>query len=120
MIIPGLLQTADYARTLDRTYFQNDTDSELDRRVEVRMRRQAVVLRNRKPANAFVVLHEAAIRTRVGDRRIMPAQLRHLAHLAAGHVGVRDSKHPSGPALVFAPVDWDVFEAAVRSGAFDS
>ncbi|WP_405138879.1 DUF397 domain-containing protein [Nocardia sp. NBC_01388] len=33
---------------------------------------------------------------------------------------MRDSKHPSGPALVFAPVDWDVFEAAARSGAFDS
>ncbi|NKY51057.1 DUF397 domain-containing protein [Nocardia vermiculata] len=41
------------------------------------------------------------------------------AHLAAGRVGVRDSKNPSGPALVFAPDEWDAFLAGAKSGAFD-
>ncbi|MRH89681.1 helix-turn-helix domain-containing protein [Nocardia sp. SYP-A9097] len=82
LIIPGLLQTADYARTLDRTYFHQDTDNELNRRIEVRMRRQAVLLRNRKPVSGSFVLHEAAIRTRVGDRHIMAGQLRHMANLS--------------------------------------
>ncbi|GAB4589236.1 helix-turn-helix domain-containing protein [Nocardia sp. IFM 10818] len=82
LIIPGLLQTADYARTLDRTYFAADTDSELDRRIEMRMKRQAILSRARKPADAAIVLHEAAIRTRIGPRRVMAGQLRHLADLS--------------------------------------
>ncbi|WP_405493092.1 helix-turn-helix domain-containing protein [Nocardia sp. NBC_00511] len=81
LIVPGLLQTAAYARCLDRTYFADETDTELERRVEVRMRRQAIISRTRKPAAASIVLHEAAVRTRVGDRHVMAAQLRHLADL---------------------------------------
>lgn len=42
-----------------------------------------------------------------------------VAWLAADHVGVRDSKNPTGPALVFAPGEWDAFTAGVRDGAFD-
>lgn len=32
-----------------------------------------------------------------------------IAHLAAGAVGVRDSKDPGGPALVFSADQWDGF-----------
>ncbi|WP_036500685.1 MULTISPECIES: DUF397 domain-containing protein [Nocardia] len=42
-----------------------------------------------------------------------------VAHLPEGHVGVRDSKNPTGPALVFAPADWDAFTARLGSGGFD-
>ncbi|MQY18344.1 DUF397 domain-containing protein [Nocardia macrotermitis] len=42
-----------------------------------------------------------------------------IAHLTAGSVGVRDSKNPTGPALVFAPEEWDAFNANVRTGHFD-
>ncbi|MFJ9368800.1 DUF397 domain-containing protein [Nocardia sp. NPDC101769] len=42
-----------------------------------------------------------------------------VAHLDGGTVGVRDSKDVAGPALVFAPRDWDVFNAAVKDGKFD-
>ncbi|WP_040811752.1 DUF397 domain-containing protein [Nocardia concava] len=41
------------------------------------------------------------------------------AHLDDGLVAVRDSKNP-GPALVFAPGDWDVFTGAIRAGRFDT
>ncbi|AYF73939.1 DUF397 domain-containing protein [Nocardia yunnanensis] len=41
-----------------------------------------------------------------------------IAFLAGG-VGVRDSKHPGGPALLFPGADWDRFTAAVRAGRFD-
>jgi hypothetical protein len=34
----------------------------------------------------------------------------------AGAVGVRDSKDPSGPALVFAPGDWHAFVDGARDG----
>ncbi|ONM46202.1 DUF397 domain-containing protein [Nocardia donostiensis] len=42
-----------------------------------------------------------------------------VAHLDSGLVGVRDSKNPSGPALVFTPGQWDTFVARTRTGEFD-
>ncbi|WP_459957349.1 DUF397 domain-containing protein [Nocardia sp. IFM 10818] len=36
-----------------------------------------------------------------------------------GAVGVRDSKNPTGPALVFAAGEWSVFTAGVAAGRFD-
>ncbi|RMI28446.1 DUF397 domain-containing protein [Nocardia stercoris] len=36
-----------------------------------------------------------------------------VAFLDDGTVGVRDSKNPAGPTLVFAPGDWDAFTAGV-------
>lgn len=41
-----------------------------------------------------------------------------VAYLDAGSVGVRDSKDPSGPALVFTPGEWDAFATGVASGEF--
>ncbi|MEV0105312.1 DUF397 domain-containing protein [Nocardia sp. NPDC050799] len=43
-----------------------------------------------------------------------------VAHLARSEVGVRDSKNPIGPALVFGPTAWDDFTSAVRQGQFES
>ncbi|WP_174185865.1 DUF397 domain-containing protein [Nocardia barduliensis] len=42
-----------------------------------------------------------------------------VAWLAAGQVGVRDSKNPTGPALIFTSGGWDAFTACVTDGAFD-
>ncbi|WP_280380573.1 DUF397 domain-containing protein [Nocardia wallacei] len=42
-----------------------------------------------------------------------------VAFLDEGRVGVRDSKNPSGPALVFAPGEWDAFTTGMRHGEFD-
>lgn len=42
-----------------------------------------------------------------------------VAHLDGGLVGMRDSKDPTGPALVFAPAEWDAFTGGVRNGEFD-
>ncbi|WP_063036923.1 DUF397 domain-containing protein [Nocardia pseudovaccinii] len=42
-----------------------------------------------------------------------------VAHLDGGLVGVRDSKNPAGPALVFTPGEWDAFTAGVSDGGFD-
>ncbi|ONM47537.1 DUF397 domain-containing protein [Nocardia donostiensis] len=41
-----------------------------------------------------------------------------VAFLDAGVVGVRDSKNPTGPALVFSPTEWEAFTAGVTRGAF--
>lgn len=42
-----------------------------------------------------------------------------VAFLEAGHVGVRDSKDPTGPALVFTPSEWDAFTAGMADGEFN-
>ncbi|MEU0544488.1 DUF397 domain-containing protein [Nocardia sp. NPDC005978] len=41
------------------------------------------------------------------------------AHLAEGMVGVRDSKNPAGPALVFDGNAWDAFVSELKAGTFD-
>ncbi|MEV6138794.1 DUF397 domain-containing protein [Nocardia sp. NPDC051990] len=42
-----------------------------------------------------------------------------IAHLDGGMVGVRDSKDPMGPALVFSPTEWDAFTAGLQSGGLE-
>ncbi|MFI1918853.1 DUF397 domain-containing protein [Nocardia sp. NPDC020380] len=41
-----------------------------------------------------------------------------VAYLDGGMVGVRDSKNPAGPALVFTPGEWSAFTAGVNDGEF--
>ncbi|MGA4789903.1 DUF397 domain-containing protein [Nocardia sp. AB354] len=43
-----------------------------------------------------------------------------VAHLAEGRVGVRDSKNPTGPALIFTPAEWDAFTTGVQDGRFEA
>ncbi|WP_330252971.1 DUF397 domain-containing protein [Nocardia sp. NBC_00565] len=42
-----------------------------------------------------------------------------VAFLYDGHVGVRDSKNPTGPALMFTPGEWEAFTAGVADGEFN-
>lgn len=42
-----------------------------------------------------------------------------IAHLDSGMVGVRDSKNPTGPALVFTPGQWDAFLTSAIISEFD-
>ena len=42
-----------------------------------------------------------------------------VASFDAGHRAVRDSKDPTGPALMFTAAEWSAFTAGVRAGEFD-
>lgn len=42
-----------------------------------------------------------------------------VAKLSGGRRGVRDSKNPTGPALVFTPTQWNTFLGGIKSGEFD-
>jgi Domain of unknown function (DUF397) len=42
-----------------------------------------------------------------------------IADNLSGAVGIRDSKNPSGPALVLTPRAWRAFVAGVKNGEFD-
>jgi transcriptional regulator with XRE-family HTH domain len=77
-MIPGLLQTGDYARALMRGDSPELGQEEVERRVEVRMTRQQVLTRDDRP-QLWAILDEAAIRRLVGGPSVMRAQLEHLA-----------------------------------------
>lgn len=78
-VVPGLLQTADYARALTRARFPDDPEADIARHVELRMQRQAVVTRKSHPAALDVVVHESVLRRIVGDPQVMATQLRRMA-----------------------------------------
>ncbi|TXK42623.1 DUF397 domain-containing protein [Nonomuraea sp. C10] len=42
-----------------------------------------------------------------------------VAELSGGRRGVRDSKNPSGPALIFTSGEWAAFISGVKGGEFD-
>ncbi|MBL1073159.1 DUF397 domain-containing protein [Nocardia sp. 2] len=42
-----------------------------------------------------------------------------VAFLSGDAVGVRDSKNPEGPALVFGAREWDSFTSGIERGAFE-
>lgn len=76
MLIPGLLQTPDYARTLMRELREGD-EADLDRLVAARMNRKAILTRATPPVVHFVI-NEAALRQVVGDEDLMRKQISEL------------------------------------------
>ncbi|QIS06732.1 helix-turn-helix domain-containing protein [Nocardia brasiliensis] len=80
-LVPGLLQTADYARALIRAVNPSASDDAHARRLELRLKRQTIVTRKHQPVTLDVVLHEAALRSNVGGPDVMKAQLGHLAEV---------------------------------------
>lgn len=95
--IPGLLQTADYARAIIGAYPGFSSQEDIDRRVEHRLKRQAIVTRKAHPVALDVLLHESALHRMVGSRKIMVAQLRHLAEISKlPNVNVRVHPYDAG------------------------
>jgi len=86
--VPGLLQTEDYARTLFSRRVPELPADELELRVRHRMQRRVIVEKEATPYKA--VVHEAALRIKVGGRAISRAQLVRILELSeADHITVR-------------------------------
>jgi transcriptional regulator with XRE-family HTH domain len=79
-IVPGLLQTHDYATALLSTRFDRSSD-EIEKSVAVRMRRQELLARPKPPAYAAVI-DEAALYRPIGGPALMDAQFEQLIALA--------------------------------------
>ncbi|WP_433476924.1 helix-turn-helix domain-containing protein [Spirillospora sp. CA-142024] len=80
--VPELLQTPDYARALLTARHPEARPEEIERRVELRMRRRRVFDRSR-PLRLWAVLDEAALCRTVGGAATMLGQIEHLAEMAA-------------------------------------
>lgn len=76
-LIPGLFQTADYARSLAVSDGVWEDPDDIERIVEVRMKRQER-LHGDRPLQVYAIVWEAALRQLVGGPDVMRAQLEHL------------------------------------------
>lgn len=76
--VPGLLQTADYARAVILLGHSTEPTEEVERRVELRMQRQTILARPDDPPNLWVVIDEGALRRPYGDADTHRGQLQHL------------------------------------------
>ncbi|MEU9779668.1 helix-turn-helix transcriptional regulator [Streptomyces phaeochromogenes] len=108
-VVPGLLQTPEYAREVTLAAVDGALDDKVDALVEVRLARQDV-LRSNPPLQLSAVLDEAALRRTVGGPGVMARQLEHLREAAqlphvriqvlpfgvGAHVGV------TGPFVIFS------------------
>jgi transcriptional regulator with XRE-family HTH domain len=77
--VPGLLQTEDYARAVTLLRYSNP--KEVNRRVSLRMGRQAMISRS-QPPSLWVVLDEAALRRPIGGPSVMRAQLKQVIEMS--------------------------------------
>jgi transcriptional regulator with XRE-family HTH domain len=108
-VVPGLLQTPEYARAVTRAAVEGVPDDKLDALVEVRIARQDV-LRGDPPLELNALLDEAVLRREVGGPEVMARQLRRLREAATlpqvrlqvlpftagAHVGI------TGPFVIFS------------------
>ncbi|KUN85861.1 DNA-binding protein [Streptomyces bungoensis] len=120
--VPGLLQTEDYARALFSRRVPELPQEELELRVHHRMHRR-VILEQAEPVPYEVLVHEAALRIKVGGREASRAQLGRILELSeADHVTVRvipfdlDGFADITAAMVYAGGPAPKLDTVVRDG----
>ncbi|GGS50437.1 helix-turn-helix domain-containing protein [Streptomyces cinerochromogenes] len=81
-LVTGLLQTRAYAEALVQGALPETSTAEIEKRVQVRMRRQERITAQNNPLRLWVVLDEAALKRVVGSRLVMREQLEHLIEMS--------------------------------------
>lgn len=125
-LIPGLLQTADYARAVATG--AGLCPAEIDSRTMIRIGRAEILTRRHRPLPFTAVIGEDALRERIASPEVMSDQLRHLVQLSRREnvtvrlLPPRIGWHPGmlGPFVVydFADAPSAVYFEHYRSGAF--
>lgn len=77
-VVPGLLQTRGYAESLITGALPEAPPSDIEKRVNVRARRQDRVNAPEHPLRLWAVIDESALRRMVGGKQVMIEQLEHL------------------------------------------
>ncbi|HWG15612.1 MAG TPA: helix-turn-helix transcriptional regulator [Streptosporangiaceae bacterium] len=76
-VVQGLFQTPDYARAILREVQVRDTDEQIERLVDLRIKRQEVLDRT-PPLDVWMILDEAVVRRTIGGPGVMRDQLARL------------------------------------------
>jgi len=79
--VPGLFQTEDYARAVTRLGHQTASETEVERRVGLRLKRQDLLARASQP-RIWAIMDEAVLRRPIGGTAVMRAQLQRLVDVA--------------------------------------
>ncbi|WP_020496246.1 DUF5753 domain-containing protein [Sciscionella marina] len=87
LLIPGLLQTPEYARALMSPEIPTIRQVEVDQRVAARRQRQLRVT-GADPVTLTAVVSEAALMQQTGGKRVLREQLTHLARMIEAHPDV--------------------------------
>lgn len=77
LVVPGLLQTPEYAKAVIRALYPSYSPEELGRRIELRMARQPI-LAETNPPSLWAIVDEAALHRMIGGPEVMRQQLHHL------------------------------------------
>ncbi|MGW1675822.1 helix-turn-helix domain-containing protein [Saccharopolyspora sp. NPDC002376] len=107
MLVPGLLQTLDYNRSMKRASGLSEADTEL--RVMLSASRREVIVRRTAPVSFNAFIGEAALFEPIGSADVMVEQLDQLAELAGRNnvavrvVPLRAGWHPGllGPFVLY-------------------
>ena len=81
MVLPGLLQTEDYARAVLRAAPSAGPADAIDVQVALRMERQTILSQD-EPPGLWVVLSESVLRVQVGGAKVMRGQFARLIEIA--------------------------------------
>jgi DNA-binding XRE family transcriptional regulator len=81
IIVPGVLQTEDYARELYAGHRPGIADDELDELVKVRLNRKGILDKPDAP-EIIAILDEAVLHRLIGSPKIMHDQIAHLIELS--------------------------------------
>lgn len=88
VVVPGLLQTGDYAQAVI-SRIANVPAAEVTDRVRARLGRQSLFTREHRPNFTFY-LHELVLRLPVGGPAVMSEQLHHLLRMSVrSYIGIR-------------------------------
>jgi transcriptional regulator with XRE-family HTH domain len=79
-VVPGLLQTPDYARAVLREMFPRHGVEQIERLVDLRMERQRR-LDDTPPLEVWAIIDEAVVRRPVGGKQVMRGQLDRMLEL---------------------------------------
>ncbi|MBG0850615.1 helix-turn-helix domain-containing protein [Streptomyces spinoverrucosus] len=109
--VPGLLQTADYARAVVERGLPVAPPHEVRRRVELRARRAELLLRPDAP-QVWAIVDESVLLRVLGSRAVMREQLAHLTEMAQlPHVTVQivplDVTNASAPSIPITYLRFD-------------
>jgi transcriptional regulator with XRE-family HTH domain len=80
--IPGLLQTREYALEIFRQAVTELSPPDIEHRLSFRIKRQAILFREDEPTPYKAIIHEAALRMKVGGSSVARQQLQHLLDMS--------------------------------------
>jgi transcriptional regulator with XRE-family HTH domain len=88
--VPGLLQTREYALEIFRQAVTELSPPDIEHRLSFRVKRQAILFREDNPTPYEAIVHEAALRMKVGGPTVARQQLQHMLDMSdRDHITLR-------------------------------